>query len=222
MAPSKIIIVIPAYNEAKTIGSVVKELNEIINQSIEIVVVNDCSNDKTAEIAKNSGANVLDLKVNHGYSRAIDKGMDFAVYKLKADYVLTMDADGQHDPYSVNSLISNIYDNDIIIGKRPRFARISEWMYGRFFYHKFKISDPLCGLKIYKASIYKMYGKFETYSSIGTELLTWSLLNGLKVSESDIKIRPRLDEPRFASTFKAEKTIFESLLKTIQFIKKNS
>ncbi|PSU50931.1 hypothetical protein C9J12_02900 [Photobacterium frigidiphilum] len=220
MASTKIVIIIPAYNEENTIGNVINELHNIVGSSIDIVIVNDCSKDNTSIIAKESGVHVIDLNVNHGYSKAINKGFEYATFELDADYLLTMDADGQHDPHSVNKLLSQLSDNDVVVGRRPEFARLSEWIFGRFFLYRFGISDPLCGLKIYKSSIFKDYGKFETFESIGTELLTWALLNRLKVNEVEIEIRDREDEPRFGSLIKANLKILTGLLNTIRFINK--
>lgn len=227
MASSKVAIVIPAYNEEGSIKSVINELNKVlidiyIDIDIDIVVVNDCSSDTTVNKVKEANAHVVDLKVNHGYSKAIEQGLIFSCEKLKVDYLVTMDADGQHDPASVKEIINLILsDNfDMVVGERGKCARFSEKLYALYYKLKFGISDPLCGLKAYKTPFFVKYGKFETFDSIGTELLTWALLNKSKITESKVNIRPRNDEPRFGSSFSANKRIFKSLIQSIAYIKR--
>jgi len=221
MAPNQVAIIIPAFNEAMSIGLVISELVDIIGEHT-IVVVNDCSSDDTAVVARDAGALVVDLKTNHGYAGAINQGLLYACSELDVKYLVTMDADGQHDPYSVKSLILSILkeDIDLIAGYRTKSARFSEWLYAKYFNYKFGIIDPLCGLKAYGRDIYESYGSFETYDSIGTELLTWAILSKYNIQQLPVNIRSRKDEPRFGSSFSANKRIFSSLLKTFHHIKK--
>jgi glycosyltransferase involved in cell wall biosynthesis len=222
MAPIQVAIIIPAFNEGRSIGNVIEELIATVGKYVIPVVVNDCSSDDTANVALKAGATVVDLQKNHGYAQAINQGLKYACSELDVDYLLTMDADGQHEPVSVQLLIESMItdEQDLIVGRRPKTARFSEWLYGKYFSLRFSIADPLCGLKIYKKVIYQEYETFETYDSIGTELLTWTLLKGFKVSQQSINIRDRLDAPRFGSTFAANKRIFFSLMHTIIYIKR--
>lgn len=221
MASVQVAIIIPAFNEGDSIGNVIEELMAVAGKNIYLIVVNDCSSDNTGIEAKKSGAIVLDLQENVGYAQAIGKGMQYACSELTVDYLLTMDADGQHAPQSALLLIDSMSSSnaDLIVGSRPQAARFSEWLYGKYFSRKFNISDPLCGLKIYRKSIYQKYERFETFDSIGTELLTWSLLKRLKVTELPVFIRDRKDEPRFGSTWRANKRIFLSLIRSRSYIK---
>ncbi|QDE30505.1 glycosyltransferase family 2 protein [Shewanella polaris] len=223
MASSQVAIIIPAFNEAASIGGVITELLDIVGPEITIVVVNDSSSDNTGATARKAGALVVDLKMNHGYAEAINQGLAYASSDLDVNYLLTMDADGQHDPYSVKKIIQSMLtdDVDLIVGQRAESARFSEWLYGQYFSKKFNITDPLCGLKVYKKHLYDEYGAFETYDSIGTELLTWALLKGFKIKQLPVNIRSRQDEPRFGSLWLANKRIFISLVKTIKYIQIN-
>lgn len=223
MAPIQVAIIIPAFNEAHSIGMVIEELVTSVGDQVVIVVVNDYSSDNTASTAEEVGAIVVNLKKNHGYAQAINEGLKFACSELNVDYLLTMDADGQHDPVSVKLLIDTMIagDQDLIVGRRSKAARFSEWLYGKFFGLKFSILDPLCGLKIYKKELYQEYGTFETYDSIGTELLTWSLLKKFNIIELPVNIRNREDEPRFGSTWSANNRILISLINTVFYIRRN-
>jgi glycosyltransferase involved in cell wall biosynthesis len=224
MAPNQVAIIIPAFNEAGSIGNVIEELVTVVGTVVPIIVVDDCSNDGTAEKATSAGAYVVNLSKNHGYAQAINCGLAYASKELNVNYLLTMDADGQHDPYSVQLLMNATLENDVdlIVGKRDENARLAEWAYGKYFFKKFKVSDPLCGLKVYRTSLYQDCGTFETYDSIGTELLTWALLKKHSILQLPVNIRQRQDEPRFGSTWLANKRIFLSLIKTICYIRENS
>ncbi len=218
MEPNRLAIVIPAYNEEGAIGDVITELKCVLKDTLPIVVVNDCSSDQTSKIAQQHGAIVVDLNVNHGYSKAIEKGLDFVVAELEVDYILTMDADGQHDPLSIKNLLESDFlgDCDLVVGQRNETARFAEKLFSLYFSFRFDISDPLCGLKVYRRDLYSEFDKFETYDSIGTEILTSSLLKGKVVKEFPINIRDRFNgNPRFGGAFKANKRILFSLINTM-------
>ena len=88
----KIIAIIPAYNEETTIKKVILSLQKFVNI---IIVVNDCSKDQTAEIAKKCGTYVITNLNNMGPSKSLNIGIKKAL-KLNADILVTIDADGQH------------------------------------------------------------------------------------------------------------------------------
>ncbi|MEI7792451.1 MAG: glycosyltransferase family 2 protein [Candidatus Berkelbacteria bacterium] len=118
----KLAIIIPAYNEEKTILSVLKSLPSGIKGISEIVtiVVNDGSEDKTSRLASSiKNATVINLPVNMGVGVATVTGFEIAK-KLQADMIITMDADGQHDPRDIAKLIKPIINrqSDIVIGVR--------------------------------------------------------------------------------------------------------
>jgi len=87
-------VVVPAYNEEKTLGSVLEELLRYFRKD-EVIVINDGSRDRTEEIARSYGVHVLTHLVNRGLGGALGTGFAYAVRK-KARLVLTFDADGQH------------------------------------------------------------------------------------------------------------------------------
>jgi glycosyltransferase involved in cell wall biosynthesis len=111
----KIIALIPAYNEEKTIAEVLEKTRQFVD---EIVVVDDGSSDRTSEIAKAHGVNVVSHVINRGLGASIGTGFEFA-QKLGSEVVITLDADGQHDPSEIPKLIHEIEKGaDIVIGSR--------------------------------------------------------------------------------------------------------
>lgn len=96
----KIGLIIPAYNEAKVIADVIKNTNktfEKTNYNFEIIVINDCSTDKTEGVSKKAGAKVITHILNRGAGGATSTGLRYAELN-NFDYAITLDADGQHDP----------------------------------------------------------------------------------------------------------------------------
>ncbi len=114
----KTFVVIPAYNEEKTIGRVASEARKYAD---EVVVVDDHGKDLTSEKAKEAGAITVRLVVNMGAGFATRVGCDIAVQR-GADVIVTLDADGQHDPADVPQLVKTLEDErlDIVFGSRPR------------------------------------------------------------------------------------------------------
>lgn len=116
--PPKILIVIPAHNEEKNIGAVLKGIQK---QSPEfpILVINDGSSDNTEKVALEHNAEVISLPYNSGYGIALQTGF---LYAVKNDFsiVVQMDSDGQHDPADIKDLIEAVQKEncDVVIGSR--------------------------------------------------------------------------------------------------------
>ena len=109
-------IIIPAFNEAEHIGAVVKKC---LSMCQAVIVVDDGSKDKTAYEAESAGANVLRHRKNSGKAAALATGFKYAIQK-DFDYVITLDADGQHDPAEISNFLEEASRGqaDIIIGSR--------------------------------------------------------------------------------------------------------
>lgn len=119
---TKVAFVIPAYNEAKSIGEVVGNLKKAAAKQhldYEIVVVDDGSRDQTAQIAKQSGAKVIKHILNTGSGGATATGLSYAQQR-GFDLAATLDADGQHDPEDVMKGIGLLIKDgdDLLIGSR--------------------------------------------------------------------------------------------------------
>lgn len=95
MSKAQPYIVIAAYNEARHLGQLLKKINTI---NPKIIVVDDGSTDSTAQIAQRFTKHCLNHQTNLGKGASMRTGADYAFNQLKADYVIFMDGDGQHDP----------------------------------------------------------------------------------------------------------------------------
>lgn len=115
-----IYVVIPAYNEAGMIRKVINGLKKA--NYTNIVVVDDSSNDKTYEIAKDMGVHALRHIINRGQGASLRTGIEYAL-EQGADIIVTFDADGQHQPADIKKLIKPIKKKQVDVTLGSRFIR---------------------------------------------------------------------------------------------------
>ena len=110
-------VIMPAYNEAGSIGSTIAGIRKF--STADIIVVNDGSKDETAAVGLAAGALVISLPFNLGYGVALQTGFKYALRKGYA-YVVQMDADGQHDPAYILPLLEGVRSDkvDVAVGSR--------------------------------------------------------------------------------------------------------
>jgi len=113
---TKIICVIPAWNEAKNITKVIGDVKPLVN---EVVVIDDCSQDDTAALAKAAGATVLRHPINRGQGASLQTGNDYAL-KNGADIIIHFDADDQFLAAEIKEMVAPIINGqaDIVFGSR--------------------------------------------------------------------------------------------------------
>jgi glycosyltransferase involved in cell wall biosynthesis len=188
-------VIMPACNEAETIGALVSRIKELY-PDFEVVVINDGSSDNTAEVAKNAGAHVYSHPYNIGNGAAIKSGIRVA----SGDVLVFMDADGQHDPADIAGLLKYMPDYDMVVGARSVRDQASVGRaIGNKFYNwlasyvaKFYIQDLTSGFRAVKSKIAKnfLYLIPNTYSYPTT--LTLSVLrSGWSLKFIPIKIKAR-------------------------------
>jgi glycosyltransferase involved in cell wall biosynthesis len=113
----KILLVLPARNEAENIGRVLEHICELYPQH-PILVVNDASGDATAEIVrKYQTVSLIQLPFWMGYGGALQTAYKYA-YRNGYDAIVQLDADGQHDPTSIQSLLDHVPQADLVVGSR--------------------------------------------------------------------------------------------------------
>ena len=139
-------LVIPALNEAASIASVVSAALSYGQP----IVVDDGSSDGTGELARAAGALVVTHEVNRGYDEALASGLSFAI-KKGFDFAITLDADGQHQPYILGEFVAKLIGGaDVVIGYRDRHQRFAEYVFSVIAQFFWGIADPLCGMKGYR------------------------------------------------------------------------
>ena len=230
----KILIVIPAYNEADNIEGVIKEIKKDINYA-DILVINDCSKDNTVEIVKKNGVKCITNIFNLRYAWAVQTGLKYA-FQNDYDYVIQMDADGQHIAKEAEKLYKEIKKSnvDIVIGSRylintgyscPLFRRIGTKMFAtlvRIFCRQ-KISDPLSGFQCLNKKVIKKYSKIGGYPEFpDANLVIDMLLQGYKIKEVPVKMCLRENgESMHSGIIKPIKYMIEQFYTCIVIVLKN-
>jgi len=145
----RLTVIIPAFNEERTIGEIVRRAKKYTD---DVLVIDDGSLDRTAENALRSGARVISNSKNMGYISALRTGFRHA----EGDIIVVMDADGQHDPDDIPSLIRPILNDeaDLVIGVRKRLS-FSEKILTKLTSVKVKTRDASSGFKALRRNIAK-------------------------------------------------------------------
>ena len=114
----KLLILIPAFNEEGAVGGVVKEVRDTMPR-VPVMVVDDCSTDATAHVAREAGAKVLSLPYHLGLGGCVQAGYRLA-FELGYDYVIRVDGDGQHDPRDIPAMLQVLEREgcEMVIGSR--------------------------------------------------------------------------------------------------------
>ncbi len=208
MERSKVAIIIPAFNEEKSICAVIKSIKEYG----QVIVVNDGSEDQTAREAQNVGAIVIDHKRNKGYDAALSTGFKKAD-EHNCKYAITFDADGQHDPKVIRRFIDLLDSQvDLVVGVRPKCARFSERIFAFYTNLFYGLKDPLCGLKGYTLRLYREQGFFDSYRSINTQLALFCIKGKGLFAQIPVPIHHRAGASRFGSIIKGNYLIMRSMV----------
>jgi len=209
----KIAVVIPAHNEAKTIGPLVAAIRAL---DYDCLVVDDGSLDTTGALASQAGAVVLKIASKSGKGHALRIGFEY-VLKNAYDALIAMDGDGQHSPADIPAFADcyNTTGADIICGNRmqnPRGMPLVRWMTNSFMSwfislvcHQ-HIPDTQCGFRLIKTRVLQAMRLECSDFEIETEVLVKASKKGFKVASVGIqsiynggvsKIRPVRDTFRF-------------------------
>jgi len=196
-------IILPLYNEEKTIRSILENLPR--NKSIEIIIIDDHSSDSSLnEIRKVEGYGkfkIIRHLTNSGYGNAIITGMQYAT----GDVIVSMDTDGQHSPSDIFNLIKPIFDGkaDYTIGSRylgtyhyqlPISTRLGEVLIEKFlhFFFGIKIMNNQNGFRAFDKKLIPLFNqaKFLGYAFC-TEQILQAKLSEYRILECPIKLYNR-------------------------------
>jgi glycosyltransferase involved in cell wall biosynthesis len=197
-----IVACIPAYNEEKTVAKVLLKTKKYVDK---VIVCDDGSTDMTAEIAEALGAEVIRHERNIGYGAAIASLFKRAK-EMGADIMITLDADGQHDPDYIPSLIGPLIrgEADVVIGSRflsekieaPTYRRIGIKIINWFVKSKsWKISDTQSGFRAYSRKALESIIPSETGMGVSTEILIKAVQNNLSIKEVPVEIFYKVEQP---------------------------
>lgn len=200
VASHNIAVILPAYNEEVSIGSVVLLARRYADR---VIVVDDGSSDRTAEIAAIAGAEVIVHSPNLGKGMAFKTG--FAAAE-GADIIVTMDSDGQHNPADIPKLVAPILEGvaDMVNGSRylnghdtdtPAYRRIGQTILDKatVVNSGIKITDSQSGFRAFSASIMDVFRFNAQGMAIESEMLADAGRYGLRVKEVPIGVRYDVD-----------------------------
>jgi hypothetical protein len=190
------LIVIPALNEESSIKNVIDTLH--CDGFQNVLVINDCSTDNTSEIVLDNNAELINLPLRLGAWGATQTGIRYAL-KNGFEYVITMDADGQHLSQGILSLKQKIKQtgSNIVIGtytqRLSKPKRVAWWFFK--FITKLKIEDLTSGFRIYDRKAMKVLSSSRAslldYQDVGVLLLL--VRSGMTISEIEVPMTTRKD-----------------------------
>jgi glycosyltransferase involved in cell wall biosynthesis len=200
---SKYLAVVPAYNESSTVGGVVRALHEHAPQ-FDIVVIDDGSTDDTSAIAERAGARTVRMPFNLGIGGAVQAGFTFAS-ENDYDYLVQVDADGQHDPSEIPKLIGAMADDptlDMVCGSRfiedfkypapisrrtgiHLFAFILSRIVGQ------RVTDPTSGFRLYNRRAISLFASDYPHDYPEVEAVLMLHFHRLKMREHPVRMFQR-------------------------------
>jgi glycosyltransferase involved in cell wall biosynthesis len=202
----KLLIIIPCFNEEKSIGNLLDTLKTLVLPKpwkFSVLVVNDCSKDKTAKVAIGKGAKVLNLPINLGIGGAVQSGLKYA-FANGYDFAVQMDGDGQHPPIELIKLLDANQETgaNLVIGSRflekKGFQSSFIRRLGIFYFHF--LNKALTGINIYDStSGYRLFDAKAIDLSTRNypdeypepETLVLFAKAGLKIKETPVVMAPR-------------------------------
>lgn len=197
----KVIVIIPAYNEEKTIGIVIDELRQ--KSSVDIIVIDDGSKDNTAMIARNKGVEVIELEENKGIGEAMREGYKYA-RRENYDVAIQVDADGQHNIDYLEKLIEQVYYQkfDMVIGSRyvkktsytssfSRYIGIKYFSVLIYALHRKVVKDTTSGYRAVNKKLISFFA--DAYPMLYPEvpILSYLIQNESKICEIPVEMRKR-------------------------------
>tara|TARA_B100001250_G_scaffold404750_1_gene421186 strand:+ start:545 stop:1414 length:870 start_codon:yes stop_codon:yes gene_type:complete len=211
----KIIILVPVYNDYKSVSKLINEINSIVsglNCIFSIIIVNDASTEKQSIYASNleniKNIKIINMKENRGHARCIASGLKYIFEKEDFDYIVPMDGDGEDNPNEIKNFVDYIkYSPDNpIVGER---IKRTESLFFKFCYNIHKILTFLFTGNAIKFGNYTCLPK-STVEKIINEKATWSSFSGaLTKIEKKRSVVPSIRGSRY---FGPSKMSFKNLI----------
>lgn len=203
----KSIVVIPAFNEEKTVKGVVKKCSVYC----DVLVVDDGSTDETAVAAALGGAAVLHNDGNKGYEYSLNLAYTYAI-QHKYDVMITMDADGQLPSEMIPKFLKAINTGAaVVVGNRIVKPRVCEKILAFVARNFTCIHDPYCGMKAYCLNP-PIQTEFSQYNSVGTSLALSYIEAGLPCENIEVRVTNRVGKSKFGGKFSSEYRLFFSMV----------
>ena len=201
----KVLMIIPAYNESKSILNTVKSLNAFKskNHTLDYIIINDGSKDDTRDVCIKNKLNFIDLPMNLGIGGAVQTGYKYALLN-DYDIAIQFDGDGQHDANYIINLVEEIEKgNDIVIGSRfvkelsefksTKVRRVGINFLSRLIKicTKKRVYDPTSGFRAANRQVIKEFALDYPIDYPEPDTIVSIIKKGYKVSEIPVKMNER-------------------------------
>ncbi len=211
-------ILIPAFNEAQGLPTVLAEVVQTCPEA-EIIVVDDGSTDGTRRVAEQLPVAVISHPRNLGKGAALKTGIAHA----KHEFLVFFDGDGQHDPANIRPMLEHLKDADVVIGERTSYTRRSPLYFaGRFilsrlinFLTRMPLRDINCGLRAVRRSVIQRYLNLlpDGFSICTTSTVVFAKFRH-RVVFFPVRVRPRIGR----STVRLFRDGYNTLLLIIRLV----
>jgi len=189
------IAIIPSYNEARTIGDIVRS---IVDMGMSVLVIDDGSYDNTERVALDGGAMVIRHRKNLGKGKSVRQGINYVMKKMKYDWIIIMDGDGQHHTEDIPVLMSATRSGDVdfVIGNRMHQThsmpslrywtnRFTSWVLSAMC--GYRIPDSQCGFRLVRTSMLKDMKLTTEKYDIESEMIIQAAENHQKIKSIPIR-----------------------------------
>lgn len=223
----KLLIIIPAYNEAESLKSVIERLRSTCPQ-YDYIIVNDGSTDGTEELCEKNGYNVINHTLNKGLAEAVRTGMKYAL-ENGYDAALQFDADGQHLSEYINSMVNCMKESgcDIVIGSRFLNSKMPfrlRTLGGKIIFHAVRhaanaeLSDPTSGMRLFSADIMSLFIENKHFTP-EPDTLAFLIRMGADIREVKVTMEDRMAGQSYLTPINATKYMFK-MIKSILYSQK--
>jgi glycosyltransferase involved in cell wall biosynthesis len=206
LAPERLrsIAIVPAYNEERSIGQVLKEIRAT-DPDLEIVVINDASTDGTARVAASAGVSVVNLPFNLGIGGAVQTGYQYAL-EHGFEFAIQVDGDGQHDPREIAEVLEPIIDGraDLVVGTRfakgggyrgTRWRRVGIGLFAAIVsvLVRQRVSDTTSGFRAVNKKALRLFAADYPHDYPEVESIVLLSRSHLKMLEVPVQMRVRVE-----------------------------
>ena len=224
----KLLIIIPAYNEAESLRGVIERLRSTCPQ-YDYIIVNDGSSDETQELCEKNHYNFMSHPVNQGLAQTVRTGMKYAL-ENGYDAALQFDADGQHLPEYIDGMLEVMEktDCDIVIASRfyeekmpLRMRTLGGKMISAAIHRTADkiLTDPTSGMRLYKRNILRVFAENERFAP-EPDTLAFLIRMGADIREVQVKMNERKYGQSYLSPVNATKYMIRILSSILIFQRK--